>query len=303
MYSQFRTVEGLGIYKMVLNAAGYQEIMVEKKGKDWGIVNADEVLSSKYDGKRYVVFQEDREKTEVLMRIFNTQWTELPPGVRKELQNAGKNDNLYGSVAKVMMISQSGAEGISLRNVRRVLIMEPFWNMVRIDQVIGRAIRTKSHEDLPLKDRDVQVFIYMATFTPAQLKQDFTLQRLDNSLSSDEHIMQIANHKDSIMRTFLDMLKQASVDCVTHASKNLTTSHNLRCYAFPVNMDPNDMAFETTIADDMKQTMQKRTTRSRMIQGKVVSLKGKKYVVVDGMNGVFDYAAYKEAGVLVPAML
>lgn len=301
LYSQFRTVEGLGIFQMVLKAAGYVEINVEKKGKDWAIVNSDEVLSPKYDGKRFVVFQEDREKTEILMRLFNSQWNELPRGVVKELQNYNQKENLYGEVAKVMMISQSGAEGISLRNVRRVMIMEPFWNMVRIDQVIGRAIRTKSHEDLPLADRNVQVFMYMATFTPSQLKQDFTLQRLDNSLSSDEHILQIANHKDAITRTFLEMLKQASVDCMTHAPKNKMTSYGLKCYAFPVNMEPSDMAFETTLAADMRQTMKKKTTRSRKIRGKVVSKNGTKYVVVEGMNGVYDYTAYKEAGVLVPA--
>ena len=46
------------------------------------------------------------------------------------------------------MITASGAEGISLKNVRFVHIMEPYWHPVK-RQVIGRARRICSHADLP----------------------------------------------------------------------------------------------------------------------------------------------------------
>lgn len=303
LYSQFRTVEGLGLYRMVLEAAGYREIEVERKGRDWSFSNKD-VLAPAYNNKRFVVFNEDREKTEILMKLFNSQWSELPVSLQNDLQNMGAmKRNLYGEVAKAMMISQSGAEGISLRNVRRVFIMEPFWNMVRIDQVIGRAIRTKSHEELPLADRNVQVFIYMATFTPEQLKKDFTLQRKDHSLSSDEHIMRIAEHKDGITRNFLDMLKRASVDCLTHATKNETLNNGLQCYMFPINAEPYDNAFEPTFSQELAKLSAQKRIRTTKIRGKVVSYNGVKYVVVEGKSGVFDYNAYKDAGALVPAIL
>lgn len=302
MYSQFRTVEGIGIYRKVLETAGYVEIALEKKGREWIIANADKILSPVYKSKRFVVFQEDREKTDILMKIFNSQWSELPNSIQYQLQ--GIKDNLYGEVAKVMMISQSGAEGISLRNVRRVLITEPFWNMVRIDQVIGRAIRTRSHDDLPKEHRNVQVFVYMATFTAKQLKQDFTLQRLDHSMSSDEHIMLIAERKDAITKSFLNMMKQASIDCMTHAAKNKTTSSGLQCYAFPINMAISEKAFEESLEEEIANISKQKFVRSKKVQGRVVKNKdGVKYVVLDDRQGLFDYQAYKEAGVLVPAIV
>lgn len=298
LYSQFRTVEGLGIYRMVLEAAGYKEMDIERKGRnDWTIVNKEEVLKAEYNGKRFVVFNEDRDKTNVLMKIFNNQWSELPANIQEEVQSIP--DNLYGLAAKVMMISQSGAEGISLRNVRRVMIMEPFWNMVRIDQVIGRAIRTRSHDELPLKDRNVQVFIYMATFTPQQLKQDFTLQRLDHSLSSDEHIMRVAEHKDSITKTFLELMKRASVDCLIHAKRNKTFTNGLQCYAFPVNMEDTKLAFAPTMTQEIDNLPKNKLIRTRKIRGRVVSKDGKKYVILDDHPGLYDYTAYVEAGTLV----
>ena len=57
----------------------------------------------------------------------------------KEIFNM--SENFKGSIIKIIMISPAGAEGINLKNVRQVHIMEPFWNEVRIEQIIGRAIR------------------------------------------------------------------------------------------------------------------------------------------------------------------
>ena len=74
-----------------------------------------------------------------------------------------------------MLISSSGAEGISLTGVRQAHIMEPFWNFIRIDQVFGRAIRMKSHigsdrdKDgnllpplLPEDKRNVEQYLYLS---------------------------------------------------------------------------------------------------------------------------------------------
>ena len=40
------------------------------------------------------------------------------------------NGNLRGSIVKIIMITQSGSEGISLKNVRQVHITEPYWNKI-----------------------------------------------------------------------------------------------------------------------------------------------------------------------------
>ena len=74
-----------------------------------------------------------------------------------------------------MIISSSGAEGISLTGVRQVHIMEPYWNFIRMDQVFGRAIRMKSHigsdrdKDsnllpplLPEDKRNVEQYLYLS---------------------------------------------------------------------------------------------------------------------------------------------
>ena len=66
------------------------------------------------------------------------------------------------------MITASGAEGINLRNTRFVHIMEPYWHNVRLEQVVGRARRICSHQELPQEKRNVKVFLYMTTLTDKQ---------------------------------------------------------------------------------------------------------------------------------------
>ena len=70
-----------------------------------------------------------------------------------------------GDIIKIFMITAAGAEGIDLKNVRFVHLIEPYWHPVRLEQVIGRARRICSHDQLPEKLRTVDVYLYLMTFT------------------------------------------------------------------------------------------------------------------------------------------
>ena len=49
---------------------------------------------------------------------------------------------------RILLISAAGGEGLDLKWVRHVVVLEPHWHEVRIQQVIGRAIRYRSHDEL-----------------------------------------------------------------------------------------------------------------------------------------------------------
>ena len=51
-------------------------------------------------------------------------------------------------------------EGVSLLRVKYVHIIEPYWNLSRLEQVIGRAVRFCSHKDVEEDKRIVKVYIY-----------------------------------------------------------------------------------------------------------------------------------------------
>ena len=70
----------------------------------------------------------------------------------------------------MILTTKTGAEGLDLKEVRYIHIMEPYWQPVLITQIIGRGVRNESHLRLPPKDRNVEVFLYMSTITPELVK-------------------------------------------------------------------------------------------------------------------------------------
>lgn len=300
IYSQFRTMEGLGIFSKVLDADGYKEIVIKKTENGYEFEDMS-VFDAQYDDKRYVIFNSDRIITNMLINLFNGSFTVLPESLRAQLPKnylAGTETQLYGKLAKIMMITQSGAEGISLKNVRRVLIMEYFWNAVRINQVIGRAVRTCSHELLPTDERNVQVFTYIMKFKESQLKKDFTIRTLDKLLTTDQHILQLATKKDYIIQQFLNMLKAASFDCIINSVQNKPMENGYKCYNWAINANGHDLAYTENIDDEYKIQKHQRYQVLQKNKGVVVSRDGTKYVMIN--NKLYDYFSYKHAGILLP---
>ena len=76
--------------------------------------------------------------------------------------DAVKNrSNVHGEKVKVVITSPLAAEGIDFRFIRQVHILDPWWNMSRIEQVVGRALRTCSHQDLPSEEQNCTVYFHV----------------------------------------------------------------------------------------------------------------------------------------------
>ena len=173
IYSQFRTLEGIGILRIVLEANGFAQFRIKRQAEQWLIDVAEDdkgkPLFALYTGT------ESAEEKEIIRNIFNGLWDFVPPTISAELEKISGN-NMYGEIIRVLMITASGAEGISLRNVRYVHITEPYWHPVRLEQVIGRARRICSHKDLPEELQTVDVFLYLMEFTDEQLSSDNSIE-------------------------------------------------------------------------------------------------------------------------------
>jgi hypothetical protein len=304
VYSQFRMIEGLGIFKEVLNRQGYAEINIINSDDFGYMIDDIDVFDEKYDNKRYIVFNSDRIKTNILMNIFNGNSKALPKIIQSQLKQINidiDKEQLYGKVVKVMMITQSGAEGLNLKCVRRVLITEYFWNSVRIDQVIGRAVRTCSHKSLPIEDQNVQVFSYLMNFTKKQLNNNPTLRSKDKEITTDKHIYNIAKSKEGLINSFLKMLKAASLDCVIQSDINKPLSNGYKCYNWPINVDNDELSYTNNIIADKKILQFKNKQHTQKDKGRVVKKNDIKYVLLK--NKLYDYYSYVNAGILLPATI
>ena len=185
VYSQFRTLEGIGIFKLVLEENGFAQFKLKKDPAGvWQIDIADEDRGKPtfalYTGT------ETKEEKELVRKIYNGLWNELPPSLSSELKEIAHNNNT-GEIIKVFMITASGSEGINLRNTRYVHIVEPYWHPVRTEQVIGRARRICSHKDLPEALQTVEVYVYLMKFTREQLLSNASIELKVKDLSKREY--------------------------------------------------------------------------------------------------------------------
>jgi hypothetical protein len=144
---------------------------------------------------------------------------QLSPDNRAELE-ALTTDNANGQRIKVVIISKAGSEGIDFKNVRQVHIMEPWYNMNRIEQIIGRAVRNCSHADLPFTERNVQLFLY-GTLLPATPDVE----------AADLYVYRLAEAKAVQIGRVSRLLKENAVDCLlnvdqTKFSQEVIRRHN-----------------------------------------------------------------------------
>lgn len=106
---------------------------------------------------------------------------------------------------KIILISSSGGEGISLKGTRNIIIMEPHWNDAKIEQIIGRGIRYKSHAHLLPQDRNVTVYKLIL-----EKPDQEDLVGGDNIPSADDILYKLSKSKKKEIDAFYDMLKGIS---------------------------------------------------------------------------------------------
>lgn len=237
VYSNYVLMEGLQLFKTYLSFFGFYNYMIKKD------IDKSRVGYVEYHGG--IKNKEDRIKGK---DVFNM------------------TENKLGTIIKIILISPAGSEGLNLKNVRQIHIMEPYWNEVRITQTVGRGIRQCSHLDLPLDQRHVDIFRYRS------------VRKRGDKLSTDQYIEEVARSKEGLLQSFLDAMREVAVDC------NLFKNHNMinqeyKCFQFnePSLFDKNiGPAYRMDMADDVKLDNGSNSTKSDTVKIKVIKVKAVK---------------------------
>jgi hypothetical protein len=186
VYSQFVSGEGLGIFARILEANGYKNVLDPARENGFDITERS--------NKNYAILsgEIDPEDRIDLIKKFN------------------QPSNADGSVIGLLLLSGAVAEGIDLKRIRHVHIMEPFWNYARINQVETRAIRYLSHTDLPVDQQNVQTYVYLSdypkNFPKSKIKEPTT--------DIDLYTKSLDNMK--IINEFMLAVAESSIDCSLH---------------------------------------------------------------------------------------
>jgi len=167
---------------------------------------------------------------------------------REKIQNEfNREENKYGGIIDILLISSTGAEGLDLKNLRRIHIMEPYWNYGRINQVKFRGIRNDSHVNLLPEERDVTTFVYLSVPPEEETKHELLY-------TTDIELYEKSVRNESIVASFNDALKGVSIECLINAESwcRICAPTDEKLYsAYPdqdiVKMDPCRKLVEKSI--------------------------------------------------------
>lgn len=136
--------------------------------------------------------------------ILLTANKDLSPNNDAEIAAAKHLSNKDGEKVKVILGSNVATEGIDFKFIREVHILEPWYNLSKVEQIIGRAVRQNSHADLPPEKRNVTVYQHV--------------NLLDDTESVDLYICRIAQNKHDLISRVDTILKENAIDCIARST-------------------------------------------------------------------------------------
>ena len=119
-------------------------------------------------------------------------------------------NNKDGRFIKIILGSKVMNEGITLENVSEVHIMDVYYNLGKIHQVIGRAVRECKHYKVINDDNKfpkVNIYRYVVS--------------LENELSIEELMYQKAESKYLLIKDVERTLKEIAIDCPINYNVNI----------------------------------------------------------------------------------
>jgi hypothetical protein len=129
--------------------------------------------------------------------------------LEEELKIVTSDENKEGHKIKIIIGSSVAAEGLDFKNIRNIHILEPWHNINKLEQVIGRGIRNCSHKKLDECDRNVTVYLHTSTvpdresidmylyrYSEYKAKQIGQIENILKKNALDKYVFQHGNYFD-----------------------------------------------------------------------------------------------------------
>ena len=84
----------------------------------------------------------------------------LSPNNEKERKDSLNYNNINGENIKVILGNSVTSEGMDFKNIREIHVLDPWYHLYKIEQIIGRGIRYCSHSYHPKEKQNVTVYLH-----------------------------------------------------------------------------------------------------------------------------------------------
>ena len=199
---------------------------------------------------------------------------------------------MYGADIDMLLLSGAGAEGLDLKNIRSLHIMEPYWNYARIKQTIGRAVRRGSHSHFDdEKDKTVQPYIYLSDY-PNDYVFKPTKTKKQPEKTTDVHLYtKSVKGKRLIDRLYAVML-ESSIDCPIHLKKSPDIKKKkINCL---ICTPTNNTLFNTSPLIDLKLKNPCEKPTKINIKAEQIIYNGKEYYYTKSSDNIISIYEYRK---------
>lgn len=217
VYSQFIN-SGVLPFALALEQNGFK-----KYGKEQ-LLDHPEYVKSKtncksepisYEGKRLSEYKSKKDFTQANYVII-TGNDMISKNNDQEIYDTTLENNKFGEKIKVILGSPIAGEGLDMKRLREIHILDPWHHLNRIEQVIGRGVRNCSHSDLDLKDRNCTIFMHVAS---SSTEGDYADELERETI--DLRVYRKAEHKSIKMGIIEKELKKNAIDCSLNKQGNV----------------------------------------------------------------------------------
>jgi superfamily II DNA or RNA helicase len=224
----------------------------------WGGVDTSELNKKPTTKKRFAIISGDVdvEDRTALQDVFNSA------------------QNMHGGVIDLLLVSSTGAEGLDLKNIRHIHIMEPYWNYGRIAQIKARGIRNDSHKALPEAEKNVQTYIYLAV--PP------TGEKNGEDRTTDEDLYEESVKNQTVIESFDIALKEVSIECMLNGEKNCK-----------VCGPTNTALFSEDVQRDMRAPDPCTQVKEAQVKAEEIIVDDVKYYFIKDEKSVYDYKVFE----------
>lgn len=270
VYSQFVGIGGLEPFSKFLDNNGWEEYKIEVDASIPSIETIAETISEEFkeggdDNKpkrRYAIISGD-----------------ITTDVRDKIQKIFNDDNnVNGKYINLLLISASGAQGLDLKNVMHVHIMESYWNMSRVHQIESRAARNDSHMLIDESKRIVTSFIYIAIPPVTEILPEYKGKVINQQnielaypMTTDVELYRKSLINEAVNITFTNAIQETSIECIANGGE-----HCKKCL-------PNNRQLFT---DNIRKDISGKDPCEPMTSEKITVNE----IIVDGVSYYYQYA-------------
>lgn len=148
------------------------------------------------------------------------------PNNGEDMKYITSPENNDGSLVKVILISKAASEGLDFKCIRQIHILEPWYNMNRIEQIVGRGVRNLSHCELPFEERNVEIYLHGTLPT-------------NDIEPADLYVYRLAEKKTKQIGQVTRLLKETAVDCLLNIGQTNFTVEKFLAIAENANVKIN----------------------------------------------------------------